>query len=59
MTNSVSCSGKNNTIMKAVLVASLYPQYGENLKTTHLNESTVTGKVVEVYQPSHEKVQKI
>jgi len=43
--------------MKVVLVAFLYPQYGENLKAMHLNKSTVIGKIIEVYQPSREKVQ--
>lgn len=36
MKNSMSSSGKNKTIMKVVLVASLHPQYGENLKTMYL-----------------------
>ncbi|CAK8574473.1 unnamed protein product [Lathyrus sativus] len=53
MNNSVSSGG-----IKVVLVASLYPEYGENLKTLYMNKSTVTGEVVEVYQPSGEEEQK-
>jgi xyloglucan fucosyltransferase len=55
--NSVSSSGKNQ-ITKAVLVASLYPEYGEDLRTMYLRKQTVTGEVVEVYQASHEEHQK-
>ncbi|KAK7243545.1 hypothetical protein RIF29_38346 [Crotalaria pallida] len=55
--NSASYTGKNRT-MKAVLVTSLYPEYGENLRTMYQNKSTVTGELIEVYQPSHEEHQK-
>ncbi|KAK2378490.1 putative fucosyltransferase [Trifolium repens] len=51
-------SGKNKTNRKVVLVASLYPQYGNNLRTMYQNKSTVTGEVIEVYQPSSEEQQK-
>ncbi|XP_057452825.1 probable fucosyltransferase 8 [Lotus japonicus] len=57
MQNSVSSTSKNQTT-KAVLVASLYPEYGENLKTMYLRKETVSGEVVEVYQASHEEHQK-
>ncbi|XP_057454072.1 probable fucosyltransferase 8 [Lotus japonicus] len=57
MKNSVSSSSKNKTV-KAVLVASLYPEYGENLRAMYLRKPTVTGEVVEVYQASHEEHQK-
>ncbi|CAL5210514.1 unnamed protein product [Lathyrus oleraceus] len=48
----------SKTITKAVLVASLYPEYGENIKMMYMNKSTVTGEVIEVYQPSGEEEQK-
>ncbi|KAL5072357.1 hypothetical protein RYX36_011341 [Vicia faba] len=56
--NSVYPSGINKTITKAVLVTSLYPEYGENLKMMYMNKSTVTGELIEVYQPSGEEKQK-
>lgn len=58
MKNSVSYTLENKTSVKAVLVTSLYPEYGENLKTMYLNKPTVTGELVGVYQPSHEEQQK-
>ncbi|XP_058729619.1 probable fucosyltransferase 7 [Vicia villosa] len=54
---SMSSNGKNKTIIKAILVASLYSQYSENLKMMYMNKSTVTGEIIEVYQPSSEKKQ--
>ncbi|KAK2378488.1 putative fucosyltransferase [Trifolium repens] len=57
-TKNISFSEKNKTNTKVVLVASLYPQYGNNLKTMYQNKSTVTGEVIEVYQPSGEEEQK-
>ncbi|WJX48663.1 hypothetical protein P8452_35196 [Trifolium repens] len=51
-------SGKNKTNRKVILVASLYPQYGNNLRTMYQNKSTVTGEIIEVYQPSSEEQQK-
>ncbi|KAI5387256.1 hypothetical protein KIW84_073411, partial [Lathyrus oleraceus] len=51
-----SISSKTTT--KVVLVASLNPQYGENLKTMYMNKSTVSGEVIEIFQPSHEDQQK-
>ncbi|KAK2451649.1 putative fucosyltransferase [Trifolium repens] len=56
---SVSSTDKNKMIKKVVLVTSLYPQYGKNLKKMYQNKSTVTGEVIEVYQPSSENQQKI
>jgi xyloglucan fucosyltransferase len=47
-----------NQILKSVLVTSLYPQYGENLRTMYLNKPTVTGEIIAVHQPSHEDHQK-
>jgi xyloglucan fucosyltransferase len=43
---------------KAVLVASLYSEYGEKLRTMYKAKTTVTGEVIKVYQPSHEGRQK-
>ncbi|XP_061351506.1 probable fucosyltransferase 8 [Gastrolobium bilobum] len=57
MQNSVSSAGKKNTV-KAVLVTSLYPEYAENLRSMYMKKPTVTGEVIEVYQPSHEEQQK-
>ncbi|EOA33100.1 hypothetical protein CARUB_v10016438mg [Capsella rubella] len=42
---------------KAVLVASLYPEYSQNLTKMYSNRPTSTGEIVEVYQPSGERVQ--
>ncbi|XP_058735366.1 fucosyltransferase 2-like [Vicia villosa] len=57
--SSFSSIGKDRVIKKVVLVASLNPQYGENLKTMYMNKSTtVTGQVIEFFQPSHEEQQK-
>ncbi|KAL2338221.1 hypothetical protein Fmac_012667 [Flemingia macrophylla] len=54
---SVSSARKNQT-KKAVLVASLSPEYGDNLRTMYLNKTTVSGEVIQVYQPSQEGHQK-
>ncbi|KAI9084485.1 hypothetical protein K1719_033473 [Acacia pycnantha] len=54
---SVTSPSKNNT-SKAVLVASLYSEYGEQLRAMYLRNTTVTGEVVRVNQPSHEGHQK-
>nr|XP_027192165.1 probable fucosyltransferase 8 [Cicer arietinum] len=51
-------SPEKNERLKSVLVASLYPEYGENLRTMYLNKATVTGEILGVYQPSHEGHQK-
>ncbi|KAK7255100.1 hypothetical protein RIF29_28503 [Crotalaria pallida] len=55
--NLVSCSHQNQTL-KAVLVASLYPEYGESLRAMYLNRPTASGELIAVYQPSHEEQQK-
>jgi len=57
-TNISNESPSKNQILKSVLVTSLYPEYGENLRTMYLNKPTVTGEIVGVYQPSHEENQK-
>ncbi|KAL2332529.1 hypothetical protein Fmac_020110 [Flemingia macrophylla] len=43
---------------KAVLVASLFSEYGEKLKTMYRANTTLTREVISVYQPSHEENQK-
>ncbi|XP_027343464.1 probable fucosyltransferase 8 [Abrus precatorius] len=43
---------------KAVLVASLYSEYGEKLRTMYMANTTVTREVIRFYQPSHEERQK-
>ncbi|XP_020232288.1 galactoside 2-alpha-L-fucosyltransferase [Cajanus cajan] len=43
---------------KAVLVASLFSEYGEKLKNMYQENTTVTMEVIRVYQPSHEERQK-
>lgn len=53
-----SSSAKKNQSEKAVLVASLYPEYGDNLRKMYLKKATVSGEVIKVYQPSHEGNQK-
>ncbi|MED6216097.1 hypothetical protein PIB30_004583 [Stylosanthes scabra] len=56
--NSASNAKNTNHTLKAVLVASLYPEYAENLRTMYLRGATITGEVIGVYQPSHEQEQK-
>lgn len=52
-------NNNNNTTSKAVLVVSLYSEYGEKLSAMYMTNTTVTGEVVRVYQPSHEEHQKL
>ncbi|KAE9621277.1 putative Type 1 galactoside alpha-(1,2)-fucosyltransferase [Lupinus albus] len=54
--NSVSYSP--NKTLKAVLVASLYPEYGESLMAMYLDRPSISGELIGVYQPSHEEKQK-
>ncbi|XP_028782570.1 probable fucosyltransferase 8 [Neltuma alba] len=54
--DSVTSPRKNQT--KSVLVTSLYSYFSENLTTMYLKKPTVTGDIIGVYQPSHEKKQK-
>jgi len=42
---------------KVVLVVSLYSKYGEKLKTMYQTNTTLSGEVVKIYQPSHEENQ--
>ncbi|TKY64643.1 Galactoside 2-alpha-L-fucosyltransferase [Spatholobus suberectus] len=55
--NPMSSTGKNQSV-KSVLVASLYPKYGDSLRTMYLKKPTITGELIQVYQPSHEGKQK-
>ncbi|KAK7325308.1 hypothetical protein VNO77_29468 [Canavalia gladiata] len=57
MQKSVDSPLKKQT-SKAVLVASLYSEYGEKLRTMFQENTTVTGEIIRVYQPSHEERQK-
>ncbi|KAF7843183.1 fucosyltransferase 2-like isoform X1 [Senna tora] len=51
-------STRRSTTLKAVLVASLFPEYGDSLRNMYVTRPTITGEVVGVYQPSHEEHQK-
>ncbi|KAJ1428486.1 Xyloglucan fucosyltransferase [Sesbania bispinosa] len=57
MQKSASSPLKKQT-SKAILVASLYKEYGEKLRAMYLKNTTVTREVIKVYQPSHEERQK-
>ncbi|EOA40189.1 hypothetical protein CARUB_v10008907mg [Capsella rubella] len=43
--------------LKAVLVTSLYPEYSDKLKNMFFERPSSTGEIIEVYQPSGERVQ--
>ncbi|RID51956.1 hypothetical protein BRARA_H02586 [Brassica rapa] len=43
--------------LKAVLVTSLHPEYSDELKNMFLERPSLTGEIIEVYQPSGERVQ--
>ncbi|CAF1956908.1 probable fucosyltransferase 5 [Brassica napus] len=43
--------------VKAVLVTSLYPEYSDNLKNMFWERPSSTGEIIEVSQPSGERVQ--
>ncbi|KAL1222471.1 putative fucosyltransferase 4 [Cardamine amara subsp. amara] len=42
---------------KAVLVASLYPEYSKHLKKMFIEKNSSTGEIIDVYQPSGERFQ--
>ncbi|CAN6878678.1 unnamed protein product [Brassica oleracea] len=46
-----------NQKLKAVLVTSLYPEYADRLKSMFWERPSSTGEIIEVYQPSGERVQ--
>ncbi|CAO2819942.1 unnamed protein product [Amaranthus hypochondriacus] len=58
--NTTSGSTSQNTTLKSkvVLVTSLYPEFAEELRSMYLKKPTLNGKVIGVYQPSHEEYQK-
>lgn len=57
---SISTSpAKNMNKAKAVVIASLYHEYFENISNMYWIYPTVSGEVIEVYQPSHEGHQNI
>ncbi|KAL1207728.1 putative fucosyltransferase 7 [Cardamine amara subsp. amara] len=43
--------------LKAVLVTSLNPDYSNNLKNMYWERPTSTGEIIEIYQPSKERIQ--
>ncbi|CAN8272241.1 unnamed protein product [Cochlearia groenlandica] len=43
--------------LKGVLVTSLFPEYSDNLKNMFWERPSATGEVIDVYQPSGERVQ--
>lgn len=53
LTNSIS----NPTKRTSVLIISLYSEYYEKIKSTYYENSTVTGELVSVFQPTHELAQ--
>lgn len=53
-TNSTSSPTKKRT---TILVISLFAEYYEKIKSTYYENSTVTGELVSVLQPTHEEVQ--
>ncbi|XP_057726430.1 probable fucosyltransferase 8 isoform X2 [Arachis stenosperma] len=58
MEKSTTSLKNHATISKAVLVASLYSEYGERLRNMYMRNTTGTGEVIRVSQPSHEERQK-
>ncbi|XP_048232276.1 galactoside 2-alpha-L-fucosyltransferase [Ricinus communis] len=52
----VASPSKNQT-SKSVLIASLYPQFYENMTNMYWTFPTRKGEVIGVYQPSHEEYQ--
>ncbi|OIW04968.1 hypothetical protein TanjilG_01164 [Lupinus angustifolius] len=57
-TKNPASSYTRNKTLNAVLVASLYPEYGESLRAMYLNKPSISGELIGVYQPSHEEKQK-
>ncbi|VVA99246.1 unnamed protein product [Arabis nemorensis] len=47
----------NTPKLKSVLVTSLYPEYSDNLKNMYWERPSSTGEIIQVYQPSGERVQ--
>ncbi|KAJ4879305.1 putative fucosyltransferase 4 [Raphanus sativus] len=58
----VSCTQREKLLpktpkVKAVLVASLHPEYSDELRNVFSERTSSTGEIIEVYQPSGERVQ--
>ncbi|ESQ35412.1 hypothetical protein EUTSA_v10009670mg [Eutrema salsugineum] len=45
--------------VKVVLVTSLHPEYSDNLRNMYMKRPTWTGDIVQVYQPSGDRFQKV
>ncbi|KAI9084515.1 hypothetical protein K1719_033503 [Acacia pycnantha] len=58
LTDSVTSFPRKNHI-KSVMVTSLYSYFNEHLTLVYLEKPTVTGDIIGVYQPSHEKEHKL
>ncbi|KAJ4833494.1 hypothetical protein Tsubulata_006665 [Turnera subulata] len=56
-TQSSVVSPSENRTSKAIMIASLYPTFYENISSMYLSMPTVTGEVISVHQPSHEEYQ--
>ncbi|KAL3528414.1 hypothetical protein ACH5RR_007736 [Cinchona calisaya] len=54
-TKSIAIQSVKLNRTKAVLITSLTSDYFEEIKTMYWNHSTITGEVIQVYQPSHEE----
>ncbi|KAG6783278.1 hypothetical protein POTOM_012723 [Populus tomentosa] len=52
----IASPSKNQTL-RAITIASLYPEYYERIKSMYWMKPAVNGDVIGVYQPSHEEVQ--
>ncbi|XP_025014291.2 galactoside 2-alpha-L-fucosyltransferase [Ricinus communis] len=53
----VASRTKSQTPSKAILIASLYSEFYENLKYMYWTFPTKKGEAIEVYQPAHEEYQ--
>uniref|UniRef100_A0A2C9UWW5 Fucosyltransferase n=1 Tax=Manihot esculenta TaxID=3983 RepID=A0A2C9UWW5_MANES len=50
-------SPSENRTSKAILIASLYPEFYDNIRNIYWTFPTLSGEVIGVYQPSHEQYQ--
>ncbi|VVA91269.1 unnamed protein product [Arabis nemorensis] len=56
-TEQVTTNTSRSKKLKAVMVTSLHPEYSNNLKNMFWERPSSTGEIIEVYQPSGERVQ--
>ncbi|XP_028781042.1 galactoside 2-alpha-L-fucosyltransferase-like [Neltuma alba] len=56
-TSVTSTPSQNHNTSKAVLVISLYSEYGNKLKAMYMANTSESNEVIRVYQPSHEENQ--